>query len=482
MTTAHELLAGAASSAGVLSTPSAATATGATAHTPFIQDWAQFVSFEPNLYFKPQDLDELKRFLSGILQGFFKQSHIRIPGSLHSCSDIYVSEAIIDISELPKTITFNDDNTLVTASANWTLHDFLLQLSARGKSLSATGGTDAQTLAGLISTNTAPATFQHTIYELLEWVEYITIAEDGTSIVEKRVSQTDPAFPAVVCSLGAIGILTNVQFRLVDEPYFKTVQKVVQLDEVLGDLARTSQEYDFWRVDWIPDMTTGLLWAAQRIPRDQADPDGDYQPDQSESILKFIFTHLDTLKLGASGPLLDTAMKWIYMLMAALYGTVEATGPLRNMLPVDRKAPLHVAMAEWSFNPSDLSNVLERCKEYYQQHGWPNLPIEIELTKTDNHFMSPWNWEGLDYIVKFNFMYLTDICRTEQQKEGINTHLQGLWDHLTQAGVQFKAHWGKINFMDYTFVHEHYKLDQFEPFVRPLFLNSYLSERLNPPS
>lgn len=482
MKTAHELLARSTPSAGVVSLPSAATEAEATAHAPFIQDWARFVSFEPNLYFRPQDLDELKGFLNGILQGFFKQKRIRIPGSLHSCSDIYVSDAIIDVNALPKTIAFNDDNTIVTASANWTLHEFLLELSARGKSLSATGGTDAQTLAGLISTNTAPATFQHTIYELLEWVEYLTIDEDSKSVVEKHVAKTDPAFPAVVCSLGAIGILTNVQFRLVDEPYFKTIQKVVSLDEVLRDVARTSQQYDFWRVDWIPDMTTGLLWAAQSIPRDQADPDGDYQPDQSESILKFVFTHLDKLKLGASGPLLGTPMKWVYEVMAALYGTVEATGPLRTMLPVDRKAPLHVAMAEWSFNPGDLNNVLERCKEYYRQHGWPNLPIEIELTKTDTHFMSPWNWEGLDYIVKFNFMYLTDICETEQEKEGIRTHLQGLWDYLTQAGIQFKAHWGKINFMDYNFVHERYKLDQFKQFICPMFLNAYLSERLIPPS
>ena len=49
--------------------------------------------------------------------------------------------------------------------------------------------------------------------------------------------------------------------------------------------------------------------------------------------------------------------------------------------------------------------------------GWPNLPIEIELTKTDDYHMSPWNWPELkgagnkNYVVKFNFMYLTDVCK-----------------------------------------------------------------------
>ncbi|MCI0393523.1 MAG: FAD-binding protein [Chloroflexi bacterium] len=445
-----------------------------------IEDWSRFISFDPRLYFKPQDLDELKGFLAGVSQGVFNQRRFRVPGSLHSCSDICVSDALLDLSDLPKMIEFNADNTMVTASANWTLHDFLLELSKRSKSLSATGGTDHQTLAGIISTNTAPATSKHTIYELLEWVEYVTIDAGSNAVVEKRVSKTDPAFPAVVCSLGAIGILTKVQFRLIDEPYFYTIQKVIPLAEALGDVASTSEKYDFWRIDWIPEMEKGLLWAAKRISRDQADPAGDYRTDQTEGVLKFLFEHWD--KISAAGPLLDNVMEGVYEILALLYGETEATGPLRTMLPVDRRAPLHVAMAEWSFNPADLNNVLQRCREYYRQKGWPNLPIEIELTKTDNYFMSPWNWENLDYVVKFNFMYLTDVCKTEREKDEIRAHLQGLWDHLTQAGIQFKAHWGKINFMDYNFVREQYEIEQFKQFIQPMFLNVYLTERLVPGS
>jgi hypothetical protein len=148
------------------------------------------------------------------------------------------------------------------------------------------------------------------------------------------------------------------------------------------------------------------------------------------------------------------------------------------MLPVDRRTPLHVAMAEWSFDPADLNNLMERCKEYYRRRGWPNLPIEIELTKTDDYFMSPWSWPGLDYIVKFNFMYLTDISQTESEKGQIRAHLRGLWNHLMDAGIQFKAHWGKINFMDRTFVDGHFAFGQFEPFICSMFLNKYLTDRL----
>jgi hypothetical protein len=46
----------------------------------------------------------------------------------------------------------------VVASGDVTLHEFLASWGAAGKSLTATGDTDHQTLAGLISTGTAPAT------------------------------------------------------------------------------------------------------------------------------------------------------------------------------------------------------------------------------------------------------------------------------------------------------------------------------------
>ena len=172
---------------------------------PAFVDWARFVSFTPQLYFRPQSLDELKGFLLSIYKGPFKQKKPRVLGGMHSCSDISVSDAVIDVSDLPRTIEFNDDFSTVTVTANWHFHDFLLALSEHGKSISATGGTDEQTLAGIISTNTAPATPQTTIYELLEWVEYITIDEERKKVVEKHVSKKDADFRAVICSLGALG-------------------------------------------------------------------------------------------------------------------------------------------------------------------------------------------------------------------------------------------------------------------------------------
>jgi FAD/FMN-containing dehydrogenase len=441
-----------------------------------IEDWAQLISFHPDLVLRPTSVDELKTMLERIHRGELGNGVVRVPGSLHSCSHIVVSEALLDTSGLPKAIEFDAGDQAVEASANVTLHEFLAELGRHGKSVTATGGTDHQTLAGLISTGTAPASSRHALYELLEWVELVSVDPANGHALERRIGRGDAEFPAVVCSLGLLGVLTRVRFRLVDELYFDVVQKIVELDDVLADLEATSAKYDFWRVNWAPKSDKALLWAATAVPREQSKPDGDYPTDQSEQLLDVVFRVLD--KLAETGPLLSGALEVVYDVMAFTYRPSHATGPLRNILPVDRRAPLRVAMAEWSFRPQDVHTVLGECRQYFDGHGWPNIPTEIELTRVDGSHMSAWSWEGLPYIVKFNFMYLTEVCTEPGEKEAIYAHLRGLWEHLESAGVPFKAHWGKINFIDPDFVQRNHRFDAFRPLISPMFMNDYLRERI----
>jgi FAD/FMN-containing dehydrogenase len=442
-----------------------------------MEDWSQLISFRPDHVLRPRSMDELKAALGRMHRGEIGQGRARVPGSLHSCAQIVASDVILDISALPRTVEFEPGDAAVVASANVTLHEFLAALGRRGKSVSATGGTDHQTLAGLISTGTAPASSRHALYELLEWVELVSVEPATGRAMERRIARGDADFPAVVCSLGLLGVLTRVRFRLVDERYFSVVQKVVRLNDVLADLDATSAKYDFWRVNWVPKSDKALLWAATAVPREQSEPDGDYRTDASEQVLDVVFQVLD--KLDGTGPLLTGVLELVYDVMAVTYKESRATGPLRNMLPVDRRAPLHVAMAEWSFRPEHVHRVIGECQEYFGRNGWPNIPTEIELTRVDGALMSAWSWEGVPYVVKFNFMYLTEVCAEPGEKEAIYAHLRGLWEHLEAAGVPFKAHWGKINFIDPAFVRRNHRLDAFRPLISPMFMNDYLAERID---
>jgi len=303
---------------------------------------------------------------------------------------------------------------------------------------------------------------------------------DG-AIAYNTVLSTDEGFNNTVCSLGALGIIRRVQFKLIDNIFFKTVQKIALLSDMLDDLDATTALYPFWRIDWLPvnnykDQRQGLIWTAVQIPESQAKPDGDYPVDGAESILKFVAQHID--QFGKAGPICDNLMKGVFFMLAAFYGVDTFTGPLRNMLPVDRKAPILVAMAEWGFDPKDRARVVQVISNYFLAAGWPNLPVEIELTKCDPYNMSAWNWKGLDYIIKFNFMYMTDSCPTSDLKQKIWDHINGMWKMFLLENIQFKAHWGKMNFMDPAFVSRNMAVDDFKGSVIKQFVNPYLSERI----
>jgi FAD binding domain/D-arabinono-1,4-lactone oxidase len=442
-----------------------------------LQDWGQLFSFAPAQVLRPASVDELKAQLEQIHRGELGRGGVRVLGSLHSCSNIVASDTVIDTSGLPKALEWDAGDGAVTATANHSLHEFLAALSERGRSVTATGGTDHQTLAGLISTGTAPASSKHALYDLLEWVEVVTVDASGRA-VERRIARDDPDLGAGVCSLGLLGVITRARFRTVEELFFDVVMKVVRLDDVLADLEATSDTYDFWRVNWVPKSDKALLWAATIVPRERSDPHGDYPEDRAEQVLDALFGIID--KITDTGPLLTRKLEALYDFLALVYGKRHATGPLRTMLPVDRRAPLHVAMAEWSFDPQDIQRVIGECEQYFGVHGWPNIPTEIELTRTDGGRLSPWNWPDLEYVVKFNFMYLTEVCTKPGEKEEIYAHLRGLWEHLLAAQVPFKAHWGKVNFIDPEFVRRNHRLDSFAPGIAPMFLNDHLAARLGP--
>lgn len=442
---------------------------------PVIEDWGLMVSFSPGAVLAPRSIEELKDALAS---AHAEGRRLRVPGSLHSCSEIVVSDTLLDVSGLPKAMVWDADRTAIEATANVSLHDFLAELGGHGKSVTATGGTDHQTLAGLISTGTAPASSRHGLYEKLEWVELVTIDRASSAAVERRIARGDPDWPAVVCSLGVLGVLTRVRFAVVDELYFDVVQKKVDLADVLSDLDATSAKYDFWRVNWVPKSDNALLWAATAVPRAESRDDGDYPEDHTEQILDVVCSVAD--KLSDIGPLLEGALELVYDTMALTYGKARFTGPLRNMLPVDRRAPLHVAMAEWSFRPRDVHRVVGACQAYFDDHGWPNIPTEIELTRVDGSLMSAWSWDDEAYIVKFNFMYLTEVCTKPGEKDLIVTHLRGLWDHLLAHGFAFKAHWGKLNFIDPAFAAERHQLAAFRPLICPVLMNDYLEARIGP--
>ncbi len=455
-------------------------ANGTAPTPPSVSDWSHMVSFTPKYYFRPRTLDDVTGILEKLAGDGPGQHSVKVLGGLHSCSTIAQSQSVIDTSLLPlefEVTPLEGGGGRVTASAYMHARDFLERAAQNNLSLTALGGTDEQTMAGLLATNTAGATVHHSIYEGLQWVEFLTIGADGKSVVTVTITASDEKFPAVAASLGAIGFMTRVCFDLVPQRFYAGSYKAVPLDSIVGHIAETCAQFDFWRFEWFPETKGSdlcLRWTA--VPDDgPPNPNGDYPPDKAEKWLKLLMWGDE--KVTHNGAFTNELLHLEYWEIMKNYPDEVAKGPMRNIIPVDRKATLLCAMAEWSFDPADLEKVMDVCRTYFGAKKWPNLPIEIECTRTDNFWMSPWNWPGLPYIIKFNFQYLT-VFLSEEEKGKIVPHLEGLWNRLVKEGIPFKAHWGKINFLTPAYVAANYQPGPFMPLTNPLFMNDYLRKAL----
>lgn len=457
-------------------------------HGALVTDWSNFVECHPNFFFRPTSLADMRSILTMFSTGAFGEKQLRITGGQHSCSDIFASHVVIDPTAIPLefSVTKNPDGTAAVIASAWMhAHEFGRRAGEAGYSLTALGGTDAQTLAGLISTNTAGATVWFSVYETLAWVEYIAPESKWQT---QRVNSTDPAFKGVVASLGAIGFLTRVCFNLVPQRYYTGTFQKASLQQILGNLNATCQKFKngFWRIEWMPNSSGDancLLWTALPFNGPPPPPGkDDYPTDATEALVKKVMK-VDN-DVFSNGPFANTLLREAYRLIMDVYTPMGATGPLRNIIPCDRRAKLLCAMAEWSFKPADLPNVMKVCTNYFNSKDntgnpveWPNLPIEIECTRADDYWLSAWNSGDEPFIVKLNFQYLT-VGLSDDQKAMIAPHLEGLWNALIAAGITFKAHWGKINFLTPELVAKLYQPDSFKPMISPLFMNDYLAARL----
>lgn len=444
------------------------TAVGAAA----ITDWSGMVAFTPSRILRPTSIADLVRMLE---QEAARQppGGVRVVGGLHSCARIVEEDTILDLSGIPAEFgQVLGAPAQVVASGWMTARKFLEEAAEHGLSLTALGGTDAQTLGGLLATNTAGATAHHAIYDLVQWVEYLTI--EGGKAVTHRVDAGTPAFGAMAASLGCIGVITRVGFNLVPERYFKAAFEIRDLSSVLNDLDATCAAHEFWRIEWLPnDQGKGLFWSAHQTSK--KNPNGKYKKDEAQKLLMAVAQIIQETR--HNGAFLNRELEITYSVLTVLYTKSTASGPMRNIIPCDRDTQMRVAMAEWSFCKADLHCVMAICRLYFNGNKWPNLPIEIECTKTDAYFMSPWKCADEPFIVKLNFQYLTDFL-SKAEKVEIVDHLRGLWDALKAAGVPFKAHWGKINFLTPADTAKMYDVASFFPFMADMFTNAYLRTRL----
>lgn len=159
---------------------------------------------------------------------------VKMRGSGHSFTDIAVTDGILlDPTALTGIAEVDRVAMTVTALAGTTLRKLNAHLARLGLSLHNMGDVDPQTLAGALATGTHGT--GGVTASLSGQVEALTVVT-GDGVLRRASRTEDPdLFQAARVGLGALGILTDVTFRV--EPAFvlEAEERPMAFDELLAE-------------------------------------------------------------------------------------------------------------------------------------------------------------------------------------------------------------------------------------------------------
>jgi len=214
------------------------------------RNWGRTVSTRPTAWLAPASEAEVIEAIRGAAG-----QRVRVVGGGHSWSAIAAPEQIGMTLDGFTGITARTDTT-VTVRAGTRLKDLNAALAESGHALPIVGSIAEQAMAGAIATGTHGSSLVHG--NLASLVERIRLV-DGRGAVHD-LAAGDPRLPAARVHLGALGVLTEITFRIL--PAFRLAETIegIRIGDLPAQLAAIAASAEYVKVWWMPHTKRALIF------------------------------------------------------------------------------------------------------------------------------------------------------------------------------------------------------------------------------
>jgi D-arabinono-1,4-lactone oxidase len=188
-------------------------------------------------------------------------------GSGHSPSALTCTSGwMLNLDEFSGLVGVDEERKSVTVEAGMRLYDLNRVAGEHGLTIPSLGSIDEQSVAGAICTGTHGSSMRHGI--LSSYVLGMRVVLGNGSVVRASAAQNPDLFRAALCSLGALGIIVEVEYQMVDDCRIEWTQTSISLDDLLA-----RWEIDLWtshefvRVWWMPYTRRAVIWRAEKTTK-----------------------------------------------------------------------------------------------------------------------------------------------------------------------------------------------------------------------
>lgn len=423
------------------------------------------IHFEKDIYY-PQNVEEVKELVL-----FAKKNHclVRTVGSGHSpISSIYgENENEIKLcldGDLRKIDSFVIDESkkfaTVTAGAGCYLgrnprdikstldNSFNKQIDDKGYALPITGTISHQSIAGCLQTSTSGGSTKHGGADVIEEIEWI----NGLGEI-CRAKRGEVNFNAVGVSMGLLGVITHVTFKLPPKFYVAGIEMNKEIKDSFlakdsqGHYSKLSKAFfednEYIRLNWLPQKYTQRVneWTGHAVSPDSKTIPYHHALESNVVSVLAASALIIANKLATIGT--DLAQQLLGLLIkpfVRLDDTQEYCDVWYKTLPNDDKAHLdHVVSLSFSelwFPRESIDTVMNTIEELVAANpeAAGNFVIELYCAKQSPFMLSP--SEGRD-------VFRVDLCWYDHNQYGnANRYFGFFWEKLLSIpGV--RLHWGK---------------------------------------
>ncbi|OMH86159.1 L-gulonolactone oxidase [Zancudomyces culisetae] len=433
-------------------------------------NWSRTFDCEPFLYLAPTTENEVIEIIN-----FARKRGLSVKpiGSGHSPSDLACTDGImLNMDKMNRVMEVDLENHRVTVEAGIRLKELHLVLKKWNLALSSIGSISDQSLAGVIATATHGTGIEYGCFSSIV-VDLVLV--DGLGRRHYCSSDVnEPLFNAARCSLGALGIITQLTIQC--EPAFllKAVQVPEKLDYILDNLIDLLDESEHMRFWWFPHTDDTVLWKANRTKEPVKPLKEGFVMDK---LFGFHFYQFQLMLARYMPSVIPSITKSHYQLR--FNKKVEWVDESYKVFNFDCLFPQYVN--EWAVPVENTRTALNMLRALFTAE--PDLkvhfPVEVRFVKKDNVMLSPCYNQYVCYIgvIMYRPYYLpVPYKKYWKAYEDIMRSLRG------------RPHWAKAHkFYYFDFLKAYPEFPRFleiRQAVDPegIFLNDYLKRHIMPPS
>lgn len=373
------------------------------------RNWSGSVECEPRVV-KPSSADEIADVVAQVAND---GGTVRAAGSGHSFSPLVATDdTVVSLEDYAGVVSVDEDERRATARAGAVLSDFNAEIAGHGLAMENLGDVDKQTVSGAVSTGTHGTGKFGVIATQVSGVEMVTA--DGET---RRFEEGDEEFGAAQVSLGALGVLTEMEFDLVPSYGLEFVRSKEGLDDCLSSFPRYVEDNRNFEFFWFPNTRTAITKRFNEAPVEELRrSDGRFENAAWKAACEI-------------SRLLPS--KYSSRLAARVVEEESIVGPSHKVYPFPREVRFNEM--EWGVPAEDFAEAFREIVDVVEEHDTA-FPVEVRYVEGDDIPLSPAHGRDTVFIAVHRYHKKT-------YRETFEACEKVFRDH---GG---RPHWGKMHFL-----------------------------------